>query len=492
MRKSSMPAGVAVAGLVLAAAGPATATSRPTRPASAARVAAVAAVTPVTVRAAGDTRTVTEPARPGVCVSLSAQLATSDRTFAGTQEAAPPDTSRIQSALAQCAGSGKAVELTASGGRTAFLTGPLTIGGGEVLVIDSKVTLYGSLNAAQYQISGKPACGTVADSGGGCTPLITVSGSHAGLMGVRDPSGHQGTIDSRADLPLYGGTESWWDIALDAKNSGRTQNNPRMVQVSGDDFVAYDINLINSPNFHLVFKGNGFVAWGLRIKTPATAKNTDGIDPSGSNVTINDSAIEAGDDGVAVKAGSSSATNMTIENSHFYGTHGISIGSETNGGASDILVKNDTLSGSDSSGNLSTSDNGIRIKSDSSRGGKVSQVTYTGICMTGVKHPLVFDPYYSSSTGSLIPDFTGIVVDGVRSVSSPSGATSTLDGYSAAYPLGLTLKNVQLDATATTAQYANIGVSNTDLAPSGTGVTVTQAGAGGSVPSCGFPAFPAL
>ena len=41
---------------------------------------------------------------------------------------------------------------------------------------------------------------------------------------------------------------------------------------------------------------------------------------------------------------------MTIENSHFYGTHGISIGSETNAGVSNILFKNDTLSGTDSSG----------------------------------------------------------------------------------------------------------------------------------------------
>jgi polygalacturonase len=46
--------------------------------------------------------------------------------------------------------------------------------------------------------------------------------------------------------------------------------------------------------------------------------------------------------------------------------------------------------------------------------------------------------------------------------------------------------------TKTTAQYAAIGVYNTDLAPSGTGVTVTQAGGDGSVPACTFPAFAKL
>lgn len=58
--------------------------------------------------------------------------------------------------------------------------------------------------------------------------------------------------------------------------------------------------------------------------------------------------------------------------------------------------------------------------------------------------------------------------------------------------LGLTLKNVQLDVANSTAQYAAIGVYNTDLAPSGTGVTVTQVSGSGSAPTCAFPAFPAL
>ncbi|GAA4639527.1 glycosyl hydrolase family 28 protein [Actinoallomurus vinaceus] len=500
MRRSLIPAtGLAAAGLVVLTLTPATAatSAAPSRGTSAAAFGAdAAAVGDVATRAvavaSGDSRTVSEPVRPATCVALPAGLTASSRKFTGSQEASPPDTDRVQAALTQCAGTGKAVELTASGTNTAFLTGPLTIGGGVTLLIDSGVTLYGSLNPAGYQVSGKPTCGTVADDSGGCKPLITVSGAHAGLMGVRDSSGHQGTVDARGDLPLYGQSASWWDIALQAKNSGKKQNNPRMVQASGDDFTVYDVNLINSPNFHIAYKGNGFTVWGVRIKTPATAKNTDGIDPSGSNVTINDSYIEAGDDGIAIKAGSSSATNMTIENSHFYGTHGISIGSETNAGASNILFRNNTVSGKDSAGNVSTSNNGIRIKSDSSRGGKVSRVTYQNTCLTGVKEPLVFDPYYSSSTGSLIPSFTDVLVDGARAVSSPSGTVSTLDGYSASYPLGLTLRNVQFDVTKTTAQYAAIGVYNTDLAPSGTGVTVTSVSGGGSVPTCTFPAFPKL
>src|SRR5207302_5652705 len=57
----------------------------------------------------------------------------------------------------------------------------------------------------------------------------------------------------------------------------------------------------------------------------------------------------------------------------------------SNAGVSNILFKNDTLSGTDSSGITSSSNNGMRIKSYSSVGGLVSTVTYEGICMTRVK-----------------------------------------------------------------------------------------------------------
>jgi polygalacturonase len=443
--------------------------------------------------ATGDARSVSQPSIPATCTTVTASLATSNRQFSSSAEASPPDTSRIQAALNGCVGTGKAVVLASNGANHAFLAGPLTVGGSEVLVINSGVTLFASRNAANYQVSGKPACGTVASSGGGCRPFITVNGANAGIMGTQGSSG-QGLIDGRGDLDLVGQSVSWWNLATTAKNNGGSQNNPRLIQSSNvNNFTVYDLSLTDSPNFHLVFSGGtGFTVWGLRIKTPANARNTDGIDPSGTNVTINNSYIQDGDDGVAVKAGSSAAKNMTIENSHFYGTHGISIGSETNAGVSNILFKNDTLSGTDSSGITSTSNNGMRIKSYSSVGGLVSTVTYEGVCLTGVKTLLDLDPFYATGNGTSIPQFTNIVVDGARAVSSASGAKSVLEGFSSADPLGLTLENVSFDATGTTAQNANIGTFNTNLSPSGTNVSVTAVSGSGSVPSCSFPAFPGL
>jgi polygalacturonase len=312
---------------------------------------------------------------------------------------------------------------------------------------------------------------------------------------VRAANGSQGTIDGRGDQTILGRSTTWWGLATTAKNNGGNQNNPRMIQaVRANDFTLYDVNLVNAPNFHVSYQnGNGFTAWGVRIKTPANARNTDGIDPAGAtNVTVNQSYIQDGDDGIAIK-GASASSDITIENSHFYGTHGISIGSETNAGVTNVLFVNNTVVGTDSSGIVSSSDNGIRIKSDSSRGGKVSRVGYVNTCLGGVRDPLVFDPSYSSSTGSLIPNFTGIVVDGLKSVNSPSGATSTLDGYSSTYPLGLTLEHVSLDKTAGTAKYASVSAYDANLSVAGTGVSVTPlASATGAIPSCSFPTFPTL
>jgi polygalacturonase len=436
-----------------------------------------------------------QPSVPGTCKSLSATLSTGNEQFSSGNESSPPDTSRIQSALSSCAGTGQAVELKASGGNAAFLSGPLSIGSNEVLLVDSGVTLYASRKASDYQISGKNTCGTIASSDNGCKPFITLSGSGAGVMGTRSSSGSQGVIDGRGGQDMLGTSETWWQLASAAK-SGGSQNNPKLVQSGGaSNLTLYQIDLINSPMYHVLLKGgSNMTVWGVRIKTPANSRNTDGVDPEDtSNVLVNDTYIQDGDDCIAVKSDSgSAASGITVENTHCWGTHGLSIGSQTAGGVSNVTFSNDTLAGTDTGGITSSSNNGIRVKSDSSAGGTVTGVIYQGICMTGVKDLLVFDPNYSSGNGSAIPNFAGITLNGVVAVSSVSGAASQLDGYDSGHPLGLKLENIKLDVTKTSAQYANIGVFNSNITASGTGVKVSSISGSGSVPSCSFPGFPAL
>ena len=445
--------------------------------------------------ATGDSRSVSQPSVPSACSTLSATLATSNEQFSSSAESSPPDTSRIQSALNSCSGTGNAVVLAPSGSNNAFLSGPLSLPASVVLVVDDGATLYASRNPANYQVSGQATCGTVASTGNGCKPFINVIGSNAGIMGTQGSGGGQGAINGRGDQDILGTSGSWWTLSQTAKTDGNKQNNPRLIEAHGvNSFTVYDLDLINGALFHIYFEGgNGLTVWGARIKTPATARNTDGIDPdSATNVTVNNSYIQDGDDGIAIKTNSGAASNMTVENSHFYGTHGISIGSQTQYGVTNILVENNTVSGVDSSGNVSGDNNGIRIKTTSSEGGTVNKVTYDNTCLTGVKHALEFNPFYASGNGSTTPYYENIVVNGLKSVSSASSAQSVLEGYNSSHLLGLTLENVSLDATSTSAEYASIGKYNTNITPSGTDVTVSSISGSGSVPSCSFPGYPGL
>jgi polygalacturonase len=259
-----------------------------------------------------------------------------------------------------------------------------------------------------------------------------------------------------------------------------------------DDLTIYDIELANSPMYHLLIQnGRGLTVWGTVVDTPAAgARNTDGIDPlSESDVTLVHNYIQDGDDCIAIKSNSGLvSSNISIEDDHCYGTHGISIGSQTASGIDNILVRDDTVSGTDSLGNVSTDNNGIRIKSDALYGGVTQRVTYEGVCMTGVKDLLYFNRFYAAG-GSSIPTFTDIVLNGIVAVNSASKATSLFQGYDADHPLNLHLENVRLDTTTQTASNARIDLYNSNVVPSWSNVTVTPIQAGGWIPSCRFPAF---
>jgi polygalacturonase len=257
--------------------------------------------------ATGDPRHPGQPWLPGGCIRLRAGLSTSTGEFSSADEANPPDTSRIQRALDLCAHTGRAVELVTDGSNNAFLSGPLTIRAGEVLLVQDGATLYASLNPADYQIpSQAPAntCGTVSAAGGGCYPFITFGGSDSGLMGTRGQDGSLGAIDGRGNGTLVGSTQTWWDVAA-AAASGGNQNNPILVQGSGvNNITIFQVELENSPMYHIeIQNGFGLTVWGVEIDSPATTRNTDGVDPeSESDVTIKDDMIQNGDDCVAVKA----------------------------------------------------------------------------------------------------------------------------------------------------------------------------------------------
>lgn len=409
----------------------------------AAAVATCLLAAPVSAQtlATGDSRSVSQPSFPAVCATLSAQFTTSQRSSPPSSD----DTSRVQAALNTCKGTGKSVVLAASGSNNAFYTSEITVSG-EGLVINSGVTLEGNNSYSSK------------------SELVLVEGTNSFIGGP-------GAIDGRGDI--VGGT-------------------PRLVQTSNtSNFVIYDVTLQQAKHPNLYIQGgNGATVYDVTIHTPADRHNADGIDiDSITNVSVINSTINAGDDGIAVKTNAGPASNITVANSKLYGTHGLSIGSQTMHGVSNILFTGNYVYGVDLNGISSTDANAINIKTDYDCGGTVNRVTYQNTCIKEAKHLIVLDTEYGSCSGSTgIPVFTDIVINGVKSVSSVSSAYSRIRGYSANYKINAYIANISLDTNAQSSdQDAIVDLDNGNgFAPSGSGVTTGAFNLSGSVPNCSF------
>lgn len=417
---------------------------------------------------AQDTRKVVEPSIPPPCATLKAKIGRAATSIAPEDES-KLDTARIQAALDGCP-AGRAVVLQPASRRTdAFLSGPLELRRGVTLVVDRGAYLYASRNPRDYDR--KPGvCGTITPQGHGCKALISGDGvPDAGVMG-------DGVIDGRGGETMLGQGISWWNLA-DRARAGGSQNNPRLIVLNRcDNFTLYRITLMNSPNFHVGYSGgNGFTAWSVKIWSPERARNADGIDPGNStNVTIAHCYIHAGDDQVAIKAPAGApTTHMSILHNHFYSGHGMSIGSTTDGGASAIRVSDLSIDGAD---------NGLRIKSNITRGGLVHDVVFEDVCIRDTANPIVMETSYSahaSTANNRPPVFRDIIV---RNVRVEGGGKVTLEGLDATHRLGIQFDNVVFDDPAQvklSAKHADVklgpGAFNLQLA----GDDVTASGAAG-------------
>jgi polygalacturonase len=440
---------------------------------------------------AQDTRTVTEPRIPATCIKLEATKIYSGVPWEAATEARE-DTAAIQGAIdgfaAKCQ-PGQAVELALPGnvgakGANAFLSGPLELKEGVTLLIDKGVTLVASRNPADYDVNGAGTCGTI-PSKGPCKPFITIRAKNVGIMG-------DGVIDGRGGAKMLGQDISWWGLAVRGeptadKPAGIPYSDPRLISaVNADGFVMYRITLHDSPNFHVgVSRTNGFTVWGVHLKTPVhepgpnapRPRNTDGIDPGAStNVTIIHSWIDNGDDNVAIKTGT---THMSVIDDHFYSGHGMSIGSETNTGVSDLLVDGIVEDHTTS---------GVRIKSNATRGGLVENMLYRNICMRDVPVPIAISPYYNNQTtegftdpgikGDRIPEYRNITLE---NITDTTPGDVLIAGYDQDHRTKIELKNVNIaneTADKIHLRLADIEASATNIplekAAEGNDVKITQ------------------
>jgi polygalacturonase len=523
-----------------------------------------------------------EPVIPTVCPGATLD-ATHAVFAAGDPRAGLPiydpaalDTAAIQAAIDACgaslaAGQKGSVKLQVSPAypnQVAFVSGPLFLRAGVTLWIDRGVTLFAAQDPRLYDAKGPGTCGTDANNtSSGCLSLINVNGASASQLMANAGVMGDGVIDGLGGEPMIGGFNgnpngTWWDVAQHALDTGNathtsiSHSNPRLIDVLlADHFTLYHVTLRNSPKFHVGLESDNYLVWGVTIQTPSRpvnsvgrpltpkyARNTDGIDPSDSwNGVIAFSQISVGDDQIAIKcgkfhlntsnnAGQPSCRNLTVAHTHFGTGHGMSIGSETNGGSSTdspprigmqgvrdqagkitqwgLHVFDLTIDGSVGTGGAPDVDiNGIRIKSDVSRGGLVADALYEKVCIRNLPNPVILNPHYDTTkTGGLYPTYQNIVLRDVHAVSTHPGSAPTatpvvtLLGLDQAHRTSATLENVTvdgIDAAHVVGQYADltlgpgpVNFTPTDtLSPPGSNTVMVTAGTGQApgTTSCQFP-----
>lgn len=474
-----------------------------------------------------------EPQLPtDICQTIKATKSTPDEDHL--------DTDLVQAALDACKGLG-AVKLVADGANNAFVTAHLDIDS-VVLWIDDGVTLYASRNPDLYQKTGNCGVQGVNDSEA-CQDFITVMGASPGIVG-------DGTIDGQGGEPLVKRNFSWWQLSDALRSVDGSIGNPTLINLSKgtSGFVLYRVTLHDSPKFHVKITsspppdatgnagpcdthGKGFIVWGVTLLTPSklynsqgvlltphSARNTDGIDPGTTDKAtcgvIACNTVSTSDDQIAIKGGHL-VKDVIIAHNHFGTGHGMSIGSETYGLASnpdgtiDRGVQNITVydltidadSRSVGEGATAADFNGIRIKSDVSRGGLVDNIIYRDVCMRDTANAILISTAYNPQfAGSSLPEFRHIEMHDVRHVTcmNTTMPVVTMEGHSLTQRTGpVTLDNVIIDnlgPPSVAAEYADfvLGPGAVNFVPDGPGVTVANNISGNAPPrECVFPTLPA-
>jgi polygalacturonase len=270
------------------------------------------------------------------------------------------NTAAIQSAIDAASGKG--------GGRVAvpagiFLSGPIRMTNQINLCLDGGATLR-MLPFDKYP-------------GGTTDPANFISG--AGLHDIVISG--SGLIDGQG-IP-------WWPFARE-----RGARRPRMIAFSSCERILIEkVTLTNSPMFHIAINGksSNVTVRGVTIRAnPSTdpinpSHNTDACDVSGKNILIQDCDVSVGDDNFTCGGGTS---DVLITNCTYGYGHGVSIGSPTSGGVSNITVINCSFNNTES---------GIRIKSDRDRGGYLHDLSYLNLRMTNVGCPILIYASYMAT-----------------------------------------------------------------------------------------------
>jgi len=320
------------------------------------------------------------------------------RDYGATGEGKDFDTRAIQKALDACQTSGGIVEFPAG----TYLCQPLTLHAKTTLQLDAGATLQAGTNQMDFM---KIPGDWRKARGGDFIPLI----SGQDLTNVTITG--SGVIDGAGSV--------WWGEAEHARQlkPGYTLPRPNLVVLEHCQHVRVEnLTLQNSPKFHLVpMDCEDVVISKVTILAPEHAANTDAIDPSGRHILITQCKLDVGDDNVAIKAGRKipghdfESEDIAVTDCVFLHGHGLSIGSETSGGVRNVTVENCSFA---------NTENGLRIKSDTRRGGLVEHISYENITMTNVNPAITLTCVYQQNSAG----------DARQSPGTPAGVNSAGGG----------------------------------------------------------------
>ncbi len=167
---------------------------------------------------------------------------------------------------------------------------------------------------------------------------------------------------------------------------------PNFVQPYRCKNVLFEgVKLVRSPmwELHPVLCENVTVR---KIRVDTTGPNNDGCDPeSCKNVLIEDCVFNTGDDCIAIKSGRNHdgrrvnvpSENIVIRNCQMIGGHGgVSLGSEASGGIRNIYVRDCHMGSPDL-------DRALRLKSNSYRGGYITDVVFRDVKVDQVSQDIL-------------------------------------------------------------------------------------------------------
>lgn len=325
-------------------------------------------------------------------------LAYTPQQFGAAADGRTLDTAALQAAIDAAADAG-GTALVPPG---TYLTGSLFLGSDMELHLEEGAVLLGSTRREDYATRRSRVAGVEMDWPAGVVNAF-------GQRNVRITG--DGAIDGNGPV--------WWDRywGPDRKGGMRADYERRGLRWAVDydcerprNVIVHECENVELAGFasrrsgfwnvHICYSTDVHVD-GLTI-TDGQGPSTDGIDiDSSRNVVVERCVVDCNDDSVCLKAGRDAdglrvnrpCEHVEVRDCRFLRGAGVTLGSETSGGIRDVFLHDITFSGTAC---------GFRIKSFTTRGGKLEGISASGLYMDGVRTPFEWDlawhPAYSACT----------------------------------------------------------------------------------------------